>query len=80
MRSLQGLLSEVAYLQRSCEYLLQSLLDIETVANNIEHLDPLQESMVETATQQSASAIKGEIDLAARLAEHWKTAVEYAAG
>ncbi|MFJ5234529.1 hypothetical protein ACIQBJ_32075 [Kitasatospora sp. NPDC088391] len=80
MRSIQGLLSEVAYLQRSCEYLMQNLLDVETVANNIEYLDPLQESMVETATLQNASAIKGEIDLAARLAEHWKTAIEHAAG
>jgi prefoldin subunit 5 len=80
MRSLQALLSEVAYLQRSCEYLIQSLIDVETAASTIDQLDPLQESMLEAATVQAASGIKGEIDLAARLAEHWKNAIEYAAG
>lgn len=80
MRSIQGLLSEVAYLRRSCEYLLQSLLEVENVANNIDELDPLQESMIETATRAASGAIKGELDLASRLAEEWRTHVEYASG
>ena len=76
MRSQQIVLSEVAYLLRSCEYLIGALQDVETAAGRLDDLDPLQDSMLETATVAAVGGIKGELDLAARLAEHWQAAVE----
>ena len=76
MRSQQIVLSEVAYLLRSCEYLIGALQDVETAAGRLADLDPLQDSMLETATVSAVSGIKGELDLAARLAEHWGKAVD----
>lgn len=75
MRSQQIVLSEVAYLLRSCEYLIGALRDVEKEAGRLVDLDPLQDSILETATISAASGIKGELDLAARLAEHWESAV-----
>lgn len=76
MRSIQGLLAEVAYLRRSCDYLLESLADLERAAGRIDRLDPLQETMIESQTLQGASAIKGHLDIATRFAEDWKAHVE----
>jgi hypothetical protein len=75
MRSVQVTLAEVAYVIKSCQYLLDELHEVERVVGAITEIDPLQDSMVETAAIEAASAIKGQLDHAARVAEHWQTAI-----
>lgn len=76
MRSLQQLLSELACLERSGQYLMRCLSDVEQAASHLTQLAPLQEATVEADTQQAVSAIKGHLDIAARFAEDWKTRIE----
>lgn len=80
MRSVQGLLAELAYLQRSCTYLIDALRDVERSAGSFGDLDPMQEAMIEVTTQQEASFIKHHLDSAARSAEDWRARIEAAAG
>ncbi|MFC8852941.1 hypothetical protein ACFT5D_07795 [Streptomyces sp. NPDC057144] len=77
MRSIQQLLSEVAYLQRSCEYLVDALQHIETAGTHLQELDPMQEAMVESATTEAVGAIKGHLDIATRFAEEWQTRLQH---
>lgn len=80
MRSVQGLLAELAYLQRSCTYLIDALRDVERTAGALDELDPMREAMVEAINQQEASFIKHHLDSAARSAEDWRARIEAAAG
>lgn len=80
MRSVQGLLAELAYLQRSCSYLIDALHDVERTAGSLDDLDPMREAMIEAITRQEASFIKHHLDSAARSAEDWRARIEEACG
>ncbi|KDN23132.1 hypothetical protein [Amycolatopsis rifamycinica] len=75
MRSDQELLSELAYLRRSCNYLLAALDDVEKAASALGELDSFKEGMVSAETTRSAGSIKTHVDLATRYAEDWKHAL-----
>ena len=75
MRGVQTTLSEAAYISKSCEYLLSELQEVERAVEAIADIDPLQDAMLETAAVESASAIKGQLDHAARVAEHWQSVI-----
>ncbi|MFC8829025.1 hypothetical protein ACFT9I_27170 [Streptomyces sp. NPDC057137] len=79
MRSAQNLLSELAYLQRSIEYLGDVLHDVEAVAERLgrrHHDDPLLEGMIESGTRQWSASMKHQLDTSARVAEAWRTQME----
>ena len=80
MRSVQGLLAELAYLQRSCTYLIDALHDVERVAGSLDDLDSMREAMVEDVTRAEASHIKQLLDSATRSAEYWLSRIEAASG
>ncbi|MDQ0776333.1 hypothetical protein QF026_004799 [Streptomyces aurantiacus] len=79
MRSVQNLLSELAYLGRSIQYLEDVLTDIEEVGGRLGRRDPvtpLLEGMVEGETIQWSSAMKGHLDATTRVAETWRSQME----
>ena len=80
MPGVQGLIAELAYLQRSCMYLIDALRDVERTAGSLDDLDPMREAMIEAVTGQEASFIKHHLDSAARSAEDWRARIEAAAG
>ena len=80
MPGVQGLIAELAYLQRSCTYLIDALRDVERTAGSLDDLDPMREAMIEAVTGQEASFIKHHLDSAARSAEDWRARIEAAAG
>ncbi|AZS88606.1 hypothetical protein ELQ87_33480 [Streptomyces griseoviridis] len=79
MRSVQNLLSELAYVTRSMEYLGDVLSDIEAVAERLGRRqgdDPLLEGMVEHETNVWSAAMKHQCDAATRTAEAWRERME----
>ncbi|MFE1887228.1 hypothetical protein [Streptomyces microflavus] len=79
MRSVQNLLSELAYLGRSIEYLGDVLHDVEAVAERLgrrHHDDPLLEGMIQHETEVWSAAMKHQLDASARVAEAWRAQVE----
>ncbi|MFH9833381.1 hypothetical protein ACH4NC_18990 [Streptomyces sp. NPDC017201] len=69
---MQNVLAELAYLQRSIEYLEDVLHDVEAVAERLgrrHHDDPLLEGMIEHETRQWSAAMKHQRDAATRTAE-----------
>lgn len=79
MRSVQNLLSELAYVGRSIEYLENVLSDIEAVAERLGRRhgdDPLLEGMVEHETNVWAAAMKHQLDASTRTAEAWRERME----
>lgn len=80
MRSIQGVLSEIAYLERSCQYVKDALKDVDKAAGAISELTSIQESGVEAATRDMTALIQHHLETAARYAEEWKNHVENIAG
>ncbi|MET4669132.1 hypothetical protein [Streptomyces sp. PvR018] len=79
MRSVQNLLSELAYLGRSIEYLENILKDVEAIAERLgrrHHDNPLLEGMIEGETRQWSASMKHQLDASARVAEAWRTQME----
>ncbi|EKX60630.1 hypothetical protein [Streptomyces ipomoeae] len=76
MRSIQGVLSEVAYLERSCQYVKDSLKDVDKVANAVGEMSSIQESGVEAATRDMTALIQHHLEAAASYAEQWKSHIE----
>jgi len=72
MRGVQVTLSEVAYALRSCEYLVSELREVERSLEHVSEVNPLQDSMLETAADQAAGTLKHQLDHAARITEHWQ--------
>ncbi|MDN3263299.1 hypothetical protein QWJ26_26515 [Streptomyces sp. CSDS2] len=76
MRSIQGALSEVAYAERSCQYLTDALRAVETTVQGITELADIQESGIEAATRDTAGQIRYHLELATRYAEEWRNHIE----
>lgn len=79
MRSVQNLLSELAYVGRSIEYLENVLSDVEAVAERLGRRigdDPLLEGMIEHETNVWSAAMKHQCDAATRTAEVWRERIE----
>jgi hypothetical protein len=76
MRSQQIVLSEVAYLLRSCEYLIEAIRAVEQTARQLDDLLPFQEDQIHAATSEAVGAIRGHLDIATRFAEDWQFKVQ----
>ncbi|MGW0495771.1 hypothetical protein ACWD0Z_10180 [Streptomyces sp. NPDC003007] len=72
MRGVQVTFAEVAYVLRSCEYLVSELQEVERALEHVAEVDPLQDSMLETAADEAAGSLKHQLDHAARVVEHWQ--------
>ncbi|WP_216587763.1 hypothetical protein [Streptomyces brasiliscabiei] len=76
MRSIQGVLSEVAYLERSCQYVKDSLKDVDKAASATGEMSSIQESGIEAATRDMTALIQHHLEAAASYAEQWKNHIE----
>lgn len=76
MRSIQGALSEVAYMERSCRYVMDALRAVESATQGISELTSIQESGIEAATRDMTALIGHHLEAAARYAEEWKSHIE----
>ena len=76
VRSIQSLLGEVAYLQRSSQYLIEAIRAVEETARQLDDLLPFQEDQIHAATSEAVGAIRGHLDIATRFAEDWQFKVQ----
>ncbi|MFF5363167.1 hypothetical protein ACFY4I_27875 [Streptomyces scabiei] len=76
MPGTQNALSEVAYLRRSCDYLLSALRDVERELGRLPNLTDAQESILDMETSLAGEDIRRALDTAAGAAESWQTRVE----
>lgn len=80
MRSIQGVLSEVAYAERSCQYLIDALRQVETAALGATGLTDIQQAGIEAATRDITASLRHHLDAATRHVEDWKSHIENIAG
>ncbi|MEV8548138.1 hypothetical protein [Streptomyces sp. NPDC051572] len=78
MPGTQNALSEVAYLRRSCEYLLSALRDVERELGRLPDLTEAQETILDMETNLAGEDIRKDLDRAAGSAETWLRRVENA--
>jgi hypothetical protein len=71
MPGTQNALSEVAYLRRSCEYLLSALRDVERELGRLPDLTDAQEAILDMETTLAGEDIRKDLDRAAGSAEVW---------
>ncbi|WP_371655540.1 MULTISPECIES: hypothetical protein [unclassified Streptomyces] len=76
MPGTQNALSEVAYLRRSCEYLLSTLRDVERELGRLPDLTEAQEAILDMETTLAGSDIRKDLDRAAGSAEVWVGRIE----
>jgi hypothetical protein len=76
VRSIQDVLSEVAYLERSCQYVTDALKDVDKAAGAVTEITSIQESGVEAATRDMTALIQHHLEVAARYAEEWKNHIQ----
>ncbi|XHM66173.1 hypothetical protein ACE6JH_04925 [Streptomyces nigra] len=76
MPGTQNALSEVAYLRRSCDYLLSALRDVEKELGRLPDLTEAQEAILDMETSLAGEDIRKDLDHAAGSAETWLRRVE----
>ncbi|WP_406391370.1 hypothetical protein OG806_08260 [Streptomyces sp. NBC_00882] len=76
MPGTQNALSEVAYLRRSCDYLLSALRDVERELGRLPDLTDAQETILDMETSLAGEDIRKDLDHAASSAESWLARIE----
>jgi hypothetical protein len=76
MRSIQEVLSEVAYLERSCQYVTEKLEDVDKTTKAVTEMTSIQESGIEAATREMTALIQHHLEAAASYVEQWKSHIE----
>ena len=77
MPGTQNALAELAYLRRSCDFLLSDLRSVEKELEHTHELTEAQAAVLDAETFLAGSDIRSALEKAAASAESWLTRVKY---